>query len=211
MRGLTTLRSSSNSYPAVGQLQTLAQDVRHILGAGPQLTYAADWSEYFGHHPQDGSGDVNFHLDDLWASDAIDAVGIDAYFPLSDWRAGTSHIDAAQAHSIYDTAYLSSQMEGGEGYDWYYRSIDDRATQTRTEITDDAYGKPWVYRYKDVRNWWLNPHFNRIGGQEESQPTVWLPQSKPIWFTEIGCPAIDKGANQPNVFVDPKSSESRRA
>jgi len=209
MRGLTTLRSSSNSYPAVGQLQTLAQDVRHILGAGPQLTYAADWSEYFGHHPQDGSGDVNFHLDDLWASDAIDAVGIDAYFPLSDWRAGTSHIDAAQAHSIYDTAYLSSQMEGGEGYDWYYRSIDDRATQTRTEITDGAYGKPWVYRYKDVRNWWLNPHFNRIGGQEESQPTAWLPQSKPIWFTEIGCPAIDKGANQPNVFVDPKSSESR--
>jgi Putative phage tail protein/GTA TIM-barrel-like domain len=25
---------------------------------------------------------------------------------------------------------------------------------------------------------------------------------------EIGCPAVDKGANQPNVFVDPKSSES---
>lgn len=25
---------------------------------------------------------------------------------------------------------------------------------------------------------------------------------------EIGCPAVDKGANQPNVFVDPKSSEN---
>jgi hypothetical protein len=25
---------------------------------------------------------------------------------------------------------------------------------------------------------------------------------------ELGCPAVDKGANQPNVFVDPKSSES---
>ena len=36
-----------------------------------------------------------------------------------------------------------------------------------------------------------------------------MPQSKPIWFTELGCPAVDKGANQPNVFVDPKSSESR--
>ncbi len=35
-----------------------------------------------------------------------------------------------------------------------------------------------------------------------------MPQSKPIWFTEAGCPAIDKGANQPNVFVDAKSSES---
>lgn len=39
-------------------------------------------------------------------------------------------------------------------------------------------------------------------------PTAWIPESKPVWFTELGCPAIDKGANQPNVFVDPKSSES---
>ena len=35
-----------------------------------------------------------------------------------------------------------------------------------------------------------------------------MPQSKPIWFTELGCPAIDRGTNQPNVFFDPKSSES---
>ena len=35
-----------------------------------------------------------------------------------------------------------------------------------------------------------------------------MPQSKPIWFTELGCAAIDKGTNQPNKFVDPKSSES---
>ncbi|MEO1239921.1 MAG: glycoside hydrolase TIM-barrel-like domain-containing protein, partial [Pseudomonadota bacterium] len=39
-------------------------------------------------------------------------------------------------------------------------------------------------------------------------PTAWVPRSKPIWFTEFGCPAIDKGSNQPNVFFDPKSSES---
>ena len=32
-----------------------------------KMTYAADWSEYFGHQPQDGSGDVYFHLDPLWA------------------------------------------------------------------------------------------------------------------------------------------------
>jgi hypothetical protein len=35
-----------------------------------------------------------------------------------------------------------------------------------------------------------------------------VPQSKPIWFTEIGCGAVDKGTNEPNKFVDPKSSES---
>ena len=39
-------------------------------------------------------------------------------------------------------------------------------------------------------------------------PTDWVPEGKPIRLTELGCPAIDKGANQPNVFFDPKSSES---
>ena len=32
--------------------------------------------------------------------------------------------------------------------------------------------------------------------------------AKPIWLTEIGVPAVDKGPNGPNVFPDPKSSES---
>ena len=35
-----------------------------------------------------------------------------------------------------------------------------------------------------------------------------MPQGKPLWLMELGCPAVDKGANQPNVFVDPKSSET---
>lgn len=38
--------------------------------------------------------------------------------------------------------------------------------------------------------------------------TGWVPHSKPIWFTEFGVPAVNKGTNQPNVFYDPKSSES---
>ena len=208
MRGLTTVRGVANSYPAVAALQALAADVRGVLGSATKLTYAADWSEYFGHHPGDGSGDVRFHLDPLWADGNIDAVGIDGYFPLSDWRDTPGHRDEAQAQSIYDTAYLSANIEGGEGYDWYYASSIDRDNQTRTPITDGAYNKPWVFRYKDVKSWWANPHYERVGGVEQAAPTAWQPQSKPIWFTEIGCPAIDKGANQPNVFRDPKSSES---
>ncbi len=31
---------------------------------------------------------------------------------------------------------------------------------------------------------------------------------KPVRFVEMGCPAVDKGANQPNAFYDPKSAES---
>lgn len=38
--------------------------------------------------------------------------------------------------------------------------------------------------------------------------TDWVPQSKPIWFTEYGFPSVNRAANQPNVFIDPKSSES---
>ncbi|MTD96259.1 hypothetical protein GIW81_18115 [Hyphomicrobium sp. xq] len=170
--------------------------------------YAADWSEYFGHQPPDGTGDVYFHLDPLWASDAIDAIGIDVYWPLADWRDGREHLDyQAGTRTIYDLGYLSGNLRGGEGFDWYYASPEDRAAQVRSPITDGS-GKPWVFRYKDIKSWWQNAHYDRPGGVEAATPTAWVPQSKPFWLTEIGCPAVDKGANQPNVFVDPKSSET---
>jgi hypothetical protein len=209
LRSLTQVRSSAGAYPAVQALRDLGADCRSILGAQTKLSYAADWSEYFGHHPQDGSGDVFFHLDPLWADDTIDFVAIDNYMPLSDWRDGFGHADAlAGWRSIHDRQYLEANIEGGEGFDWYYASESDRDAQTRTPITDGAYGKPWVFRFKDVRAWWSNPHFNRPGGVESGTPTAWTPQGKPIRFTEAGCPAVDKGTNQPNMFVDPKSSES---
>ena len=208
MQGLTQVRSSASTYPAVQQLRDLAADCRSILGAGTKISYAADWSEYFGHHPDDGSGDVYFHLDPLWADAEIDFIGIDNYMPLSDWRDGGEHVDAlAGAPSIYDLDYLRSNIEGGEGFDWFYASEGDRAAQDRTPISDGL-GKPWVFRFKDIRSWWSTPHFNRPGGTESGAPTAWVPESKPIRFTEAGCPAIDKGTNQPNVFFDPKSSES---
>jgi hypothetical protein len=209
LRGLTWVRSSASDYPAVTALASLASAVRSIVGGSTKISYAADWSEYFGHHPQDGSGDVFFHLDPLWADSNVDFVGIDNYMPLSDWRDGFGHADAlAGWRSIHDREYLEANIEGGEGFDWYYASESDRDAQNRTAVTDGAYGKPWVFRFKDVRAWWSNQHFNRPGGVESGTPTAWTPQGKPIRFTEAGCPAVDKGTNQPNVFVDPKSSES---
>ena len=209
MPGLTTIRSAASTYPVVTAFKTLAADVSAILGAGTKIGYAADWSEYFGHHPQDGSGDVYFHLDPLWSDTNIDFVGIDNYLPLSDWRDGFDHADALEGWpAIYDRAYLQANITGGEGFDWFYASAADRSAQIRMPITDGAAGKPWVFRPKDIRAWWTNPHFNRPGGVESGLATAWVPQSKPIRFTELGCPAIDRGTNQPNVFFDPKSSES---
>jgi GTA TIM-barrel-like domain/Putative phage tail protein len=208
LRGLTTLRSDASTYPFVAMLRDLATDVKAILPAA-KISYAADWSEYFGHQPSDGTGDVFFHLDSLWADAAIDFIGIDNYTPLSDWRDGQAHIDAVAGFtSNHDRNYLASRIAAGEGYDWYYASAAARDAQTRTPIVDGAYNKPWVFRYKDLVNWWSNAHFDRPGGVEASVETAWIPQSKPIWFTETGCPAIDKGPNQPNVFYDVKSSES---
>jgi len=209
MPGLTTIRSGASTYPAVQVYRDLLADVRSILGSGTRIGYAADWSEYFGHQPGDGSGDVFFHLDPLWADPDIDFVGIDNYMPLSDWRDGFKHADAQEGWpAIYDRAYLQGNIAGGEGFDWFYVSAADRSAQVRTEITDGAAAKPWVFRYKDLRAWWSNAHYNRPGGVESGTPTAWAPQSKPIWFTELGCPAIDRGTNQPNVFFDQKSSES---
>ncbi|MEM6547214.1 MAG: glycoside hydrolase TIM-barrel-like domain-containing protein [Pseudomonadota bacterium] len=393
MRSLTQIRSDRTVYPAVDEFKALAAEVRTLLPTA-KLGYAADWSEYFGHQPQDGSGDVIFHLDPLWADPNIDFVGIDDYMPLSDWRYGTGHLDAAAGTaSIYALPYLEGNVEGGEYYDWYYGSDADRGAQARTPIVDsyaapanqapsgsadyalsagsgpsfatserqdqavfrvqltmpstlsdglifeaggsgrgvwlglrdggatlrmragtgsnlpdtgtgvvdvptaglegqsfelmvwierpgdtvhvyfdgveqgsgtasagfgtnewagsnastvgtgvgasittgepaDAFpgtlgsafeiwigaapeqgsGAPlnehWVFRPKDIRAWWSNPHHNRIGGVRETTPTAWVPEGKPVWLTETGCPAVDMGANQPNVFFDGKSSES---
>ncbi|PIE14921.1 MAG: hypothetical protein CSA70_00770 [Rhodobacterales bacterium] len=208
MPGLTTIRSGASTYPAVQAYRDLLADVRSILGPGVSLGYAADWSEYFGHQPQDGSGDVFFHLDPLWADANTDFIGIDNYMPLSDWHDGFGHLDAQEGWpAIHDRAYLQSNIAGGEGFDWFYASPADRTMQVRTPITDGA-GKPWVFRSKDLRSWWSSPHHDRPGGVESTTPTAWVPQSKPIRFTELGCPAIDRGTNQPNVLFDPKSSES---
>ncbi len=208
LRGLTQIRHGQSSYPFVNALEALAADVKSILGAQTKVTYAADWSEYFGHQPSDGSGDVHFHLDSLWASPNIDAVGIDVYWPLADWRDGSDHADfLSGVAAVHDLGYLKGNIAGGEGFDWYYKSSADRDLQVRTPITDGN-GKPWVFRFKDIKGWWENAHYDRPGGIESATPTAWTAQSKPIWFTEIGCPAVDKGANQPNVFVDPKSSET---
>jgi hypothetical protein len=204
LRGVTTLRSGVNTYPAVTELRALASEVKAMLGSGTSLSYAADWSEYYGHHT---TTHLSFHLDPLWADTHIDFVGIDWYPPLSDWR-DQSHLDQAQASSIYDLTYLKSRVQGGEGYDWYYASEPHRQAQIRTPITDGAYNEPWVFRPKDIVNWWSRAHFNRVGSVRSTTATAWVPRSKPIRFIEYGCGAVDKGSNAPNLFIDPKSSEN---
>ena len=196
--GLTHKRSSTGQFPAVAALKALAAQVRLILGPQTKIGYAADWTEYGGYNPA-GSQDLCFPLDPLWADPNLDFIGLDWYPPLTDRRPGEPEPDLAS---------LQAGIEGGEGYDFYYASEADRAARTPTPITDEAYHEPWVWRVKDMRSFWSQNHFERLGGQRLTSPTPWVPQSKPIRLMELGFPAVDKAANRPSVFPDPKSSEA---
>ncbi len=206
---LTRVRDEHGQFPFVEALIEIASEVRAIVGPAVKVSYAADWTEYGAYVPADGSGDVLFPLDALWSAPDIDFVGLDWYPPLGDWRNGTSHIDLGAGYEgPDDQAYLLHNIQGGEAYDWYYASPEDREVQVRTPISDGAHQEEWVFRQKDILNWWRQSHHERIGGIRQMTATSWGPESKPIRLIEIGFPAVDKGGNSPNLFYDPKSSES---
>ena len=209
MVALTRARDETGAFPFVEGLIQLASDVKDIVGPDTAVSYAADWTEYGAYVPDDGSGDVLFPLDPLWACPGMDFVGIDWYPPAGDWRDGETHLDALAGYAgPDDTDYLQSQMAGGEAYDWYYASEADRDAQVRTPIIDGAHGEHWVFRQKDISNWWSEAHYERPDGVRSATPTTWTGGLKPIRLMEIGFPAVDKGGNSPNLFFDPKSSES---
>ena len=208
MAGLTRVRDEAGAFPFVEALVALAAEVKAIL-PGAEVSYAADWTEYGAYVPGDGSGDVLFPLDALWASPNIDFVGIDWYPPMGDWRNGSDHLDALAGYAGPDDPdYLAYQISGGEAYDWYYASQADRDAQVRTPIDDTAHGEHWVFRAKDLAGWAGNAHYPRPGGVRAATPTGWVHGSKPVRLSEIGFGAVDKGGNAPNLFYDPKSSES---
>lgn len=207
--GLTRVRSGAASFPAVAHLIDLAAEARTILGESVRISYAAHWSEYHSYRPDDGSDDVFFNLDPLWSDNEIDFVGINAFFPISDWRTSGDNADAAAGFlGPLERRYLQANIEGGEHFDWTYADSSARTAQTRTTIADAAEGKAWVFRGKDMRSWWSNAHYDRPGGTESGTPTGWTPQSKPIVLTSLGAPAINAAARQPGTTIDSVSSES---
>ncbi|PIR39608.1 MAG: hypothetical protein COV35_03635 [Alphaproteobacteria bacterium CG11_big_fil_rev_8_21_14_0_20_39_49] len=178
MIGLTSVQDVDDSFPAVDELVSLAASVKATVGGGVKVTYAADWSEY--HHEENGW----YNLDPLWASSDIDFVGIDAYFPLT---------DEPEPLAGFTQDELQEGWTSGEGYDWYYS---DAQRTTQTALSQE-------YAWKNIAWWWNNTHTN-----PDMSATAWTPQMKKIWFTEFGFPSVDGASNQPNVFIDPDSSES---
>ncbi len=175
MKGLTSIRDGNN-FPAIDEFINLAELVKNIMGVTTKISYAADWSEY---HSIDGW----YHLDPLWASENIDFIAIDAYFPLTD----------RPQNGVYDVDEIIAGWESGEGYDWFYS---DEHRTIKENLSEE-------YAWKNLAWWWNNFHINPDDNQ-----TDWQPQSKKIWFAEYGFPSVDGASNQPNVFYNPESEDS---
>ncbi len=107
--------------------------------------------------------------DPLFADPAISAVGIDYYPPISDWRDGTGHRDAAEAASIYDRAYLKHRLGAGEAVRLVLRQppgprrAGSHADHRRCRPT------PWGLRAKDLGGVVVEPAC-RAGGRRRDRP-----------------------------------------
>ena len=207
--GLTRVRSASGRLSGGGAADGLLPATCGRFSArGTDLVYAADWTEY-GAHVLDGGDEVRFPLDPLFAHcrrstrsastttrrSRIGATG--RIMPTSRWRAASTTwttCAVASAAARLSTGIMPTRLR--------------RRAQTRTPITDGAYGKPWVFRAERPRVLVVERACGTRRRRRDPAPTAWQAQSKPIWLTEIGVPAVDKGTNGPNVFPDPKSSES---
>ncbi|MGH6822813.1 MAG: baseplate megatron protein TIM-barrel domain-containing protein, partial [Methylocella sp.] len=141
-----------------------------------------------------------------------------------------SNLGLAGQATINSIPYLKANIEGGEKFNWFYfdstndgfgldplgsgqyvsRPEGDRVAQTRRQF----FPQQQILANKQIRWWWNNPHRvlydDGLGAGEvpHGPNTEWVPQSKPIVFTEYGFPACDKATNQPNVFFAPGSRES---
>ena len=209
LKALTRVRSASGVYPAV----TALVDARRRRQGDPRRGHARHlWRRLDRIRRPCGrraASEVRFPLDPLWASPAIDAVGIDYYAPLSDWRDTADQLDRALDRRRSTSAAISPAIFApARPTTGSTPTTTARDAQTRTPITDGL-GKPWMFRAKDlVELVGATRITSASAARSLPSPTAWAPQSKPIWLTEIGCPAVDKGANQPSVFPDPKSAEA---
>jgi uncharacterized protein (TIGR02217 family) len=132
--------------------------------------------------------------------------------------------------TIYSTPYLKSNIEGGQYFDWFYndgnnlgRGLDPSGTDLQVSLPEGDrlaqarnpyFPNQEILANKQLRWWWNNTHqavYDSGDGQgfaPHGPKTEWYPNAKSIITLEYGFAACDRSTNQPNVFFDPKSTES---
>ncbi len=160
LKGLTSIRDNASAFPAVSKLKTLAADVKAILGGATKVGYAADWSRVRQLRTGRRHGRSLLQPRSAVVRQQRRFRRRRSLRPAQ--RLARRHQSSGRGDSIprsmtrpisRPTSKAANTSTGT------MRVSAARDTQVRTTISDGAYGKPWVYRAKDVRNWWLNQHY----------------------------------------------------
>ena len=164
---LTRITDGTESFPAVKELVRLAELAKRTLGNSVVVTYAANWDEY---HSYDGA----YNMDELWASEYVDVIGINAYFPLAN-TPNPMHRFSIQS--------VAQSWHSGEGHD----HPDENFPPRQSEIYHENFGPAW-----NIHQWWNRDHINRHSGAK----TAWQPKSKKVWFIEYGFRSVTDCTHQ---------------
>ena len=127
MRGLTQIRGAGNSFPAVQHLRDLAAEVRAHPGAGCEDRLCRRLVGIFRLSARAMATGFSISIRSGRMTN-IDFIGIDNYMPLSDWRDGRITRCGDWGRSTI-WVICKANIEGGEGYDWFYHSPEARAAQ----------------------------------------------------------------------------------
>jgi hypothetical protein len=169
-----------------------------------------------------------------WTSGAggLDAINWSAPKPSS-WPPDATAMNGlglSGPPTILSKDYLKANIEGGEKFHWFYadgdnlgRGFDPAGTSLQVSLPagdrlaqnrSPYFAGQEILANKQIRWWWNAIHQavydngDGTGWSPHGPATKWVAQSKPITFVEYGFPTIDRATNQPNVFYDPRSSES---
>lgn len=176
---------------------SVVKDVRKVFKG--QITYAANWDEY---------KDVKF-----W--DALDYVGIDAYFPiaqksnatseelLSGWRSWLSEIEAFQKNVdrpviFTESGYCSADIASNKPWEEALKTKPNTLLQKECykALVETFWDKPWFFGVY----WWAWNTYPQSGGEGNSSFT---PQNKPAmeYLREVYCrsTALDRPAENPEL------------
>lgn len=155
--------------------RTLIKDVRNVYSG--KITYASNWDNY----------------ENISWWDAVDYIGIDAYFPLAEgthpsiaeiengWKPVKTQLGAFSKKwnkPILFTEYGFQSANGAAGKHW---EIDESEENANTQLQADAYEA--TYRALMAEQWFAGGfiwkwHFNTFPGGRW-RGTEWTPQNKP--------------------------------
>ncbi len=169
------------------------------------------------------------------SSSGLDKLNWSSETPTSWPVASPSYAGLGMSGSptLYSKPYLKANIEGGEHFNWYYADsanggvgLDPRGSgqfvtlpegDRVAQLREPYQANQQILANKQLRWWWNQSHYavydngDGTGWSPHGPQTGWIPHSKPILFLEYGAPSVDKATNQPNVFFNPNSTESKTA